>query len=89
MLWSPDVATKTMDVAVRRKKLAEIRAALNGQTEEDPFSLSRKLTTGETVSDYVVSVALNIHKKRTTKSKASQSYEGTISTVGGMDSIRA
>jgi len=45
--------------------LAEIRLKLQNQTKEDPFSLSEIMSNGEKVSDFVVCVALNIHKKRT------------------------
>jgi hypothetical protein len=54
-------------ISVRRKKLSEIRQMLTNQTEEDPFTLSKRLSTGETISEFVVTTALHIHKKRTTK----------------------
>jgi hypothetical protein len=56
-------------ISVRRKKLSEVRQMLANQTEEHPFSISNTLSTGETISDFVVSIAINIHKKRTTKPK--------------------
>jgi hypothetical protein len=54
-------------VTIRRRKLAEIRQRLTHQTPENPFSLSCNLSSGETISEFVVSIAINIHKKRTTK----------------------
>lgn len=77
----------TDDVAVRRKKLAEIRTAILQQTPDKPFSLASTLSSGETISDFVVAVALNIHRKRTNKSKIQDAHETTTSTVGGMASI--
>jgi len=56
-------------VSIRRKKLSEIRTMFANQTEAKPFSISHTLSSGETVADFVVSVAINIHKKRTTKTK--------------------
>lgn len=41
------------------------------------------LNSGETIADFVVHLAMNIHKKRTTKKAA----HSKIATVGGIDSI--
>jgi hypothetical protein len=51
-------------LVVRRRKLAEIRHKLQAQTTTDPFSLSTLLASGETISDFVTQIAVNIHKKR-------------------------
>jgi hypothetical protein len=64
-----------MDVALRRKKLAEIRQKFSNQTAEEPFTLSAPLSTGEIISDFVVTVALGIHSKRTIRSKSPQLKE--------------
>jgi len=56
-------------ISVRRKKLSEVRQMLANQTEESPFSISNVLSSGETISDFVVNIAINIHKKRTAKPK--------------------
>lgn len=50
---------------MKRKLLAEIRSKLLNQTKLEPFSLSDTVSNGETISEFVVCVALNIHKKRT------------------------
>jgi hypothetical protein len=55
------------DVTQRRRKLAELRQKLSLQTIENPFSVSLLMSTGEDISDFVVSIAINIHKKRTKK----------------------
>jgi len=54
-------------ITIRRRKLAEIRQKINSQSPLEPFSISKTLTTGEIISDFVVSLALNIHKKRVVK----------------------
>jgi hypothetical protein len=54
-------------ISIRRKKLSEIRTLYTNQTPQEPFSLSTKLSSGEPISEFVVSIAINIHKKRTTK----------------------
>ena len=58
------------DVTQRRRKLAELRQKLSLQTVEAPFSISLQMSTGENISDFVVSIAVNIHKKRTKKTQA-------------------
>jgi hypothetical protein len=55
------------DVTQRRRKLAELRQKLSMQVPENPFSISQQMSSGENISDFVVSIAVNIHKKRTKK----------------------
>lgn len=57
------------EIYLKRKLLSEVRQKLSAQSEDKPFSLSDTMSTGETVSEFVVSVALKIHKKRTKKPK--------------------
>jgi hypothetical protein len=52
---------------LRRRHLSEIRQQISNQTIENPFTLSSKLTSGEIIADFVVLVAINIHKKRIKK----------------------
>jgi hypothetical protein len=54
-------------ITLRRRKLAKIRHKMGSQSPEEPFSLSLPLSTGESIADFVVSIAINIHKKRTSK----------------------
>lgn len=63
------------DVTQRRRKLAELRQKLSSQTTDCPFSVSLLMSTGENISDFVVSIAINIHKKRTKKTIKSISNE--------------
>jgi hypothetical protein len=55
------------DIALRRKKLSEIRQRLSSQTMDAPFSVSQSLSSGETIAEFVTNIAISIHKKRTTK----------------------
>jgi hypothetical protein len=55
------------DISTRRKKLAEIRSKLASQSTQAPFSLALLLNCGQPIHEFVVSLALNIHKKRTSK----------------------
>jgi len=52
---------------LRRRYLAEIRQKMSLQSPESPFSLSLKLSDGQIISDFVVAVAISIHKKRVKK----------------------
>jgi len=55
---------------VRRKKLTEVRQKLSHQTPKEPFSLSAKVSTGETISDFVTTVVLHLHTKRLNSKKS-------------------
>jgi len=54
-------------ITLRRRKLNELRIRLANQMPNDPFSLCHTMSTGETISEFVVNIALNIHTKRKKK----------------------
>ena len=56
-------------ITLRRRKLNEVRQKIMNQTPDEPFTLSSKLISGESISEFVVGIAMNIHKKRTKNKK--------------------
>jgi len=56
-------------ITVRRRLLNEVRQKLANQTEKFPFTLNHVLSNGQSISEFVVHVAMNIHKKRTKSAK--------------------